>query len=660
MADADDMGLRLDYRALFGLLPEPYIIIRANSPTFTILDVSKGYAHLMMVRHEDVLGRSLFDVFPEQLFASMSMDHEQMRQGFEHVVERREPSTLGTIRYDRKVPDSGGLTVECYWRPMLFPIPDDTGEVRAILMRVDDVTDAFVASRNEALGSLDDESDPSAVDRVHRQYLQLLMQAPMALGLMEGKDLRISLSNPANDRLSPRPLPQGCRLREIYPEAELEPFFALIDRVFDTGEAFHATNTHLPVPGHKKPVYLTFALLPVRDHRGEILGVASFGFDVTEQMEMRQALERESERKDELLAMLSHELRSPLTPIAHANDLLRLNAQHCDPAQISDATAIIDRQLRQLRRQVDDLLDIARITRGDIAIVEEDLPISEFLCGALETCRHAIETRHQILKIHGSGEDLLLRADRARLIQITANLLDNASKYTPEGGSIEIELQCEPGEPGLLTLWVRDDGEGIEPGRLTEIFDLFTQGATTIARSRGGLGLGLTLVRRLVERLGGTVEARSEGPGTGSEFIVRLPVSAARQTPEESCEEPLDGLAGSRVLIIEDHRIIGETLASLLRNQGAQAYVATSGAQGLELARNLDLTHVLIDIGLPDISGYEVARLLREQTKHDACCLIAFTGYGQPEDVQAAMAAGFDHHLVKPASFKELFVILKH
>ncbi len=386
---------------------------------------------------------------------------------------------------------------------------------------------------------------------------------------------------------------------------------------------------------------------PVRDRDGKILaGVVVFQ-DVTERKEAEVALREADRRKDEFLAMLAHELRNPLAPILHAVNALR----QLDPGstQADWCKEVIERQVLHLSRLVDDLLDISRITQGKVKLQKERVDLHSVIHRAVETVRPFVESRRHELVLDLPPEPMVLEGDLVRLAQVVANLLHNAAKYTQNGGRIELGAERQNGE---VVLRVRDNGMGIPDEMLGRIFDLFTQVDRSLSRSEGGLGVGLTLVRSLVTMHDGSVAARSEGPGQGTEFEIRLPAAAhVEVTLDNSTEHPAPP-ASRRVLVVDDNADSAESLAMILSLRGHEARTALDGPQALAVAREFRPAVVMLDIGLPGMDGYEVARRLRSE--HDGILLVALTGYGQDEDRRRSKEAGFDHHLVKPVDFAVL------
>ena len=316
--------------------------------------------------------------------------------------------------------------------------------------------------------------------------------------------------------------------------------------------------------------------------------------------------------------------------------------------RLAMARDVIDRQTTQLTRLVDELLDVSRISQGKIVLRKEPVELARIIAHSVETARPAIEQRGQRLAVEVSPRPVWLQGDFARLSQAVANLLNNASKYTPEGG--HIRLTAAAGE-GAATITVEDDGAGIEPALLSRVFELFVQGERALDRSQGGLGIGLTLVKRLVEMHQGRVTAHSDGPGTGSRFRIMLPsISAVRPepAPAHAPAQAAQEVYGRRVLVVDDNLDAAESTAAFLRLEGHEVKTAADGKEALASVRAFAPHVVVLDIGLPGLDGYAVARRLREQGDTSHALLIAMTGYGQKDDRQKATEAGFDYFFIKP------------
>lgn len=375
----------------------------------------------------------------------------------------------------------------------------------------------------------------------------------------------------------------------------------------------------------------------------DLAGRASVALD---NAQLYAKIQEEDRRKDEFLAMLAHELRNPLAPISNA--IYVLQASDKDPSKRDWAIGVIGRQLKQLVRLVDDLLDVSRITRGKIDLKIETIDVGKVVAAAVETSRPFIDAFEHTLNVLLPPEPLALKGDFARVSQILANLINNAAKYTEKGGRVSLTAALEGTE---VVFRVRDTGMGIPPELLSHIFEPFTQLDQTLDRSQGGLGIGLTLVRRLVEMQGGRVFACSEGPNRGSEFAVRLPAADpapwTKRAVTQSNRGP-DLVAGLRVLIVDDNRDVAESTAALLRLEGCAVHIAHDGEEALRMVRRLHPTAVLLDIGLPKMNGFEVAERIRCEPELGDVLIVGLSGYGQEEHRLRSKQAGFDHHIVKP------------
>ena len=434
-----------------------------------------------------------------------------------------------------------------------------------------------------------------------------------------------------------------------------EAFAAVLAEALATGRASRlASRRRADGSRFRARVILT----PLRDGDGGLIGFAHLTRDLEESGQWRdRALAAEAEldtverRKEEFLAMLAHELRNPLAPMLNATQILRLCGD--SPETASRMRAMIEQQVRHMARLIDDLLDVSRITRGKIRLRTEPLDLSEVVARSLDSARPLLEASGHSLTVALPPGPLHVRGDATRLDQVLTSLLNNAAKYTDAGGSVRLSIERDGDE---AVLRVRDSGIGIAPPMLPRVFDLFAQADCTLDRSRGGLGIGLTLVRSLVLLHGGTVQARSPGLGQGSEFIVRLPAldESPCAEPVVGDPEPTAGESGQSVLIVDDNIHAATSLAMLVKLWGYGPLVAHDGLRALELAREQRPTIVLLDIGLPGMDGLEVARRLRGIPDLELATIVAMTGYGQDEDRRRSREAGFDHHLVKPVDLDAL------
>ncbi len=383
--------------------------------------------------------------------------------------------------------------------------------------------------------------------------------------------------------------------------------------------------------------------------------VAAWFADITERKQSEQALRDADRRKDEFLATLAHELRNPLAPIRQA--ALISNSSSATEAQKRWSHDVIDRQVRHMSLLLDDLLDVSRITRGMLHLRMARAELSSVVEAAVETARPIIDARQHLLRIDLPPDAVYFEADQLRVAQVLANLLTNAAKYTDPGGTICLHAEASPRE---IAISVIDNGIGIRPDALEEIFRMFTQVRSTQDRSSGGLGIGLALARGLIELHGGSIAASSAGPGLGSRFTVRLPVRIAA-APERDAdgETPSPPVRGRRVLVADDNRDAAETLAELLRLQGHEVRIAYDGEGALSAFAEFAPEVVLLDIGMPGMSGNEVAQRIRRMPQGSGTVLVAVTGWGQEKDKNLAFAAGFDHHLTKPIDLARLRSLLE-
>lgn len=527
-----------DFRALFESAPGLYLVL---TPEFEIVAVSDAYLRATMTTRAGILGRHLFDVFPDNPDDPAATGVRNLSASLERVLASKKPDAMAVQKYDIRRPEAqGGGFEERYWSPVKSPVLGPIGEVRYIIHRVEDVT----------------------------EFVRLKQQ---------GRE-----QETVNEAL---------RIRNEQMEAE---------------------------------VYLR----------------------AVERDEARAA----NRAKDDFLAMLGHELRNPLAAIASAVQILDLVGGANDAG--AHARAVIARQTTHLKRLVDDLLDAARVRIGKIRLNRRPVNLAQAVDEALAVVQGRGAGGRHIIDVE--TERVGVDADPTRLEQIILNLLTNAFKYTPAGKRIRISARAE-GEHAVLR--VEDDGVGMTSDVLPRVFDLFVQGERTVDRAQGGLGIGLTLVQMLAELHGGTVEAVSAGPGRGSAFTVRLPRIALPASSTESATPPPRGAIRRRVLIVEDNDDAREMLKALLKFHGHEVIEAADGAEGLKKATELHPDVAFVDLGLPIMDGYELARQIRRQP-HQPARLIAITGYGQPEEHQRSLQAGFDDHLVKPVDPAQIAQVL--
>lgn len=397
-------------------------------------------------------------------------------------------------------------------------------------------------------------------------------------------------------------------------------------------------------------------ITPLYDEGRKLRGFAKITRDLTERRRI-EALESSTQRMTEFLAMVAHELRNPLAPLRNATEILR--ARPDDVTNVQWSVGMLERQVAQLTRLVDDLLDVSRVTSGKIAIGKEPVDLGAVAQRAVDAVRFSAEARNQKLSAAMPGEPLMVDGDSVRLYQVVVNLLNNAVKYTPEGGAIRCEVH-RIGDEAVLC--VRDTGMGIPTELQEHVFELFTQGERSLHRSEGGLGIGLALVERLVRLHGGRVTVHSAGRDCGSEFSVHLPLRGAAQPPGSKAQEaPRDntaGMAASRILVVDDNRDAADSLADLLRIWGNDVEVCYDGLAAIDCAESFRPHIAVLDIGLPRLDGYELARRFAANPGLRDTVLIAITGYAQEEDLRRVRDAGFHHHLIKPVDVDTLLQLL--
>ncbi|WP_426173736.1 PAS domain S-box protein [Massilia sp. TWR1-2-2] len=395
--------------------------------------------------------------------------------------------------------------------------------------------------------------------------------------------------------------------------------------------------------------------LPIRDEGGSIVRWMGSATDIHDQKQTQDALRLADRRKDEFLAMLAHELRNPLAPISAGADLLRLT--RVDEARVRQISELISRQVKHMTSLVDDLMDVSRVTRGLITLDNAMLDARHIVTDAVEQVRPLIDTRGHQLVVHAPPESAFVMGDQKRLIQVITNVLNNAAKYTPQGGRIVLKMEASPGE---VVISVADNGIGMVADMVGRVFELFTQAERTSDRSQGGLGIGLALVNSLVELHHGTVTAASAGPEQGSEFTIRLPRVVLPVATAELAGDGPPPPAGTalRVMVVDDNNDAAMMLGMFLESAGHQVSIEHNAGRALQSAQHEQPDVYMLDIGLPDMDGNELARLLRAQPGGQRAVLIAITGYGQEQDRQQTAAAGFDHHYVKPVDAEQLLTLL--
>jgi PAS domain S-box-containing protein len=564
-----------------------------------------------------------------------------------HLLARDEFAGARALRGERVVPGIEALYrqddgTEIWTQVAAVPIRDDNKQISG---QVAVITNIDAPKRVEAALRLSEEKYRSLFNKMDEGFgiVEVILD-----GKGEPVDFRYLETNPVFEQQTGLKDVLGKTIRELAPDVEAL-WIDAFGRIALTGQAERFVD-HSPALGRWFDVN-AFRIGEQDKHQ-----VAFIFRDITESKLIEQELREADRRKDEFLAMLAHELRNPLAPISAGSELLQL--VQLEETQVRQTSEIISRQVKHMNNLIDDLLDVSRVKRGLVELDNAPLDMGRVIADAAEQVRPIIQSKRHHLTLHLPPDAMMVLGDGKRLVQIVTNILNNAAKYTPEGGNIA--LKAEVRDKHVL-LDVKDDGVGMTPGLLNRVFDLFTQAERSSDRSTGGLGLGLALVKSLVELHGGTVRASSAGLGKGSLFSVRLP---CLQQPAEQTgmSETRDSLEASsiplKILIVDDNADAAALLGMLLEASGHHVLVEHAAKRALERARIERPDACLLDIGLPDMDGNELAQHLRSLPETGRALLIALTGYGQEEDRKATLAAGFDHHLVKPVDFKKLASIL--
>jgi PAS domain S-box-containing protein len=451
----------------------------------------------------------------------------------------------------------------------------------------------------------------------------------------------------------------GRTLQEVLPlvdEVTKQPVPDLVSRTIAHDGIIEMRNQLMLTTPESETRYIDDSAAPIKDEHGELMGVVLVLRDVTERRRAERALRDADRRKDEFLAFLAHELRNPLAPIRNSIEILRLSGN--DPSLIDRARAILDRQVQQMVRLIDDLLDLSRISTGRLELRCERVELQRVVLDAVETSRPVIEAHGQELSIALPSEPIVLDADTTRLSQVFSNLLNNSAKYSEPGGRITLSAERDRSR---VTVSVKDTGIGISAIDLPRVFDMFAQVDASQLRAKDGLGVGLSLVQRLVRMHGGEIEARSEGPNRGSEFVIRLPTVTleAHAAPAEIHQAEDSRDLRTRVLVADDYRDSADSLTVMLRHFGADVRTAYDGQQAVDVAEEFRPDVALLDLGMPKLSGYDAARRIAQRPWSHNVVLIALTGWGQDADRERTRSAGFHYHLVKPVEFASLYKLLK-
>lgn len=598
-----------------------------------------AYIDVLGEKHPQALTRPLWQVWPE------------LEKDFRPTIDAALSGTPAYFKNTEMVLQRHGFDETTWFTVSISPIRQADGSVPGLWTTVVETTQQ-VLTEQQRIAELD-------------LLRNLFQKAPGFMAIVRGPQHVFEIANQAYiDAAGGRDLLHKP-VREALPELEGQGYYELLDQVYATGEPYVAYGLPVRLKRGSEAVeefFIDFVYQPVVGSDGVVSGIFIQGSDVTEKYRVQQELEHKVQelnqadrRKDEFLAMLAHELRNPLAPIGAAAELLQL--VKLDEERVRQTSRIIGRQVQHMTSLVDDLLDVSRVTRGLVKLESAALDVSQIVADAIEQVNPMIRARHHRLAMHLTPEATLVQGDRKRLVQVLANLLNNAAKYTREGGNIEVVTDMRGSH---VQIEVSDDGIGMAPELVARAFDLFAQAERSSDRSSGGLGLGLSLVKSLVELHHGTVTCESAGLGRGSKFTVCLPRMLANERTnafegDAATQQPVEPL---RIMVVDDNADAATMLAMLLEASGHEVVIEHGARRALERARQASPQVCVLDIGLPDIDGNELAQQLRAQPETAKVVLIAVTGYGQDKDREQTLAAGFDHHLVKPVDTKKLGSIL--
>ena len=634
-----------DYRALFESAPGLYLVL---DPELRIIAASDALLSATMTSRQAIVGRQIFEAFPG--------DSGAVRAALEDVLRTGQPQAMTELNYPIARPaDLGGGVEERTWNVLYTPVLDAGGAVRAIIASLEDVTgvvDRYAPQLALAAASARRQAEASgkAARLTEDRYRSLFESLDAGFCVIEmiydaqGKpvDHRILEVNAAFERQTGLKSPLEKTMREHVPDHE-QHWFDTYARIAETGEPQRFINAAKSLRGGWYEVYAYRVGGP-----GSRMVAVLFN-DITERVRAVEALKDSDRRKNEFLATLAHELRNPLAPIRNSLSIMRLTGT--GDADFTTAHEVAERQLAHLVRLVDDLLDVSRITFGKIELRRRRLDLRDVAQDALAISKPALDAAGHRLTLRIAPGPLCVDGDAVRLTQVISNLLNNAARYTPHGGEVTLEVERDTAEARVA---VQDNGVGIAPEMLARVFEPFMQVRPNASETPAGIGIGLSLARTLTELHGGRLTARSRGAGQGSRFTVCLPL--AEPAPPKDSDRTRAPRLGSRrrFLVVDDNADLAASQAQLLRMLGHEVETANSGKEALSVAARWRPEVVLLDLGMPVMDGFKVAREMRRMAELDDTILIAQTGWGQEEDRRRTAAAGFDAHLAKPVDVEVL------
>jgi PAS domain S-box-containing protein len=612
-------------RSLFNQAPGFVAVLMGPKHVFELVNE----AYYQLVGHRELVGKAVWEALPEVTGQGFESFLDQVYETGETWTTRAMPLA---VQYE-----PGGPMMQRYIDLMYQPYKDQDGTTIGIFAQGYDVTESVEAqlAKRESEERLRDGMDAAKM---------VVWDWDLRSGTLAYSENVRAVLGFAPDRMS------GVG-EHIHPDDRQRIDDA--HRAAIAGDGAYQEIIRFIRPDNGRQVWLDSRGKVQFDANGQALRLRGVTVDVTERYQAEFELRESNRKKDEFLAMLAHELRNPLAPISTAAEMLRLT-NAVDP-RTKKASEVISRQVRHMTALVDDLLDVSRVTRGLVELDKELVDIKVAVANAVEQARPLIEARRHALTVRTDATQATVLGDRTRLVQVIANLLNNAAKYTPQGG--EITLAVHPAD-GWVDIAVIDNGIGIDARLLPQIFELFTQAERTPDRAQGGLGIGLALVKNMVALHGGQVTADSAGPGTGSTFTIRLPAVAQGTKDQMAAASAAPGPAPLHIMLVDDNVDAAESLAVLLEAQGHRVRVEAHPVQALASAQRDPPQVFILDIGLPEMDGYELARRLRADPRTGSALFIALTGYGQAHDRILSKSSGFEHHFVKPMDTERLGQIL--
>ncbi|MHB0960039.1 MAG: PAS domain-containing hybrid sensor histidine kinase/response regulator [Pirellulaceae bacterium] len=627
MSDEHKLGLsELHYRRVFEAAKDGILIL--NADTGAVENANAFMTELLGYAHDQFVGKHLWEI-------GLFRDIEQSKTAFRELQE------MGYIRYeDLPLRDKHGVHREVEFVSNVYEV----GDRRAIQCNIRDITERKLAEQQLA-------------------YLSAIVNASQDAIIGKNLESIITSWNVGAERLYGYTADEaiGKSIEILQPGDRPDEVPALIAKVTHGESTDNLQTVRRRKDGTLIDVSLT--LSPIKDRSGQIIGLSTIARNITETVRMERQLQEQTKQlaqevrsKDEFLAMLAHEFRNPLAPISNGIDVLRILPPSGEGAkQVLD---MMEEQTHNLVRFIDDLLDVSRVTRDKMELRRQRVALTTIITNAIQTTQPLIHAKGHELTLMQTRERLYLYGDPTRLTQVVANLLNNAAKYTPQGGKLSLSTQRIGDD---VAIRVTDNGLGIASDMLPRIFEMFVQADNSLCRSQGGLGIGLTLVKSLVEMHGGTVEATSDGLGKGSEFTIRLSILQPTDiVPVDAIILPAKtrSFPFRRILIVDDVGPAAQLIAALLRSCGQQARTAASGAEALAMIEQEQPDLILSDISMPEMDGYKLAQAIRRRPEWNVIRLVALTGYVQESDKKAAKEAGFNQHLVKPIRKKDLECLL--